>query len=342
MDTLLKRIIEAAGISGFENEIAKLMQKELQKVCGVARRDSFGNVIAKKGEGKKKLMLTAHMDEVGLLVKNISKEGFISFIKVGGIDDRILPAQKVLIKSKKGDVFGIIGSKPPHVQKEEEKKAAVKYEDMFIDIGAVSKEDAEKKVSVGDAVIFEPHSGVLSGRFCYGKAIDNRVGCYVLLKIMEKLKAKAEVYAVASVQEEVGLKGAKASSFSINPDFALVIDTSVAGDSPALKERDSSLKLGAGVGITLIEAGGRGFIVNEKVKDLLLGLARTHQIKHQIDIIEGGMTDAAMIYMNREGILTGVLTVPTRYVHAPTGVFSLDDVEAAITLGVKAIESIAE
>ncbi|MFA6609891.1 MAG: M20/M25/M40 family metallo-hydrolase, partial [Candidatus Omnitrophota bacterium] len=270
------------------------------------------------------------------------KEGFVYFIKVGGIDDRILPGQRVVIKSKSGDVFGIIGSKPPHMQKDEERKVPIKYEDMFIDIGCKDKAAAEKKISIGDQIIFEPNSGVLNGRLYYGKAVDDRIGCYALVKIMEKLSVDAEVYAVATTQEEVGLKGARTSAFKVDPDFAIAIDTTIAGDTPLMKERDSSLKLGEGVAITIIEASGRGVIVGEKIKDLFVETAKKNKIKYQMDVLEGGMTDGAIIYMSREGVPTGVLSIPTRYIHSPTGVFSIDDVEQAIELAKKVVERVSK
>ncbi len=342
MDGLLKRIIEAAGISGYENEIAGIMREQLKKTCDSVRVDNFGNVIGKKGSGKKKIMLAAHMDEIGLMVKHITKDGFLHFVKMGGIDDRILPAQRVIVKAKKADRLGIIGTKPPHLQKEEERKHPLKYEDMFIDIGCKSKEEAENAVEVGDIVVFEPNAGVLNGKLFYGKAIDNRVGCFALLKIMERLKSKAEVYAVATSQEEVGLKGARTSAFGISPDYAIAIDTGVAGDTPLINERESSLKLGGGVAITITEASGRGVIVGEKMKNLLVDTAKKNKIKYQVDILEGGMTDGAIISMNKEGVQTGVLAIPTRYVHSPTGVFHIDDLEAAVELTVKAVEALAK
>jgi len=338
MDELMKKLLNASGVSGCESEIAGIMKSELAKSCGGAQVDNFGNVIAKKGIGTKKIMIAAHMDEIGLLVKYVSKEGFINFVKIGGIDDRVLVGQRIIIKSKKGDVFGIIGLKPPHLQKEEDRKKTIKHEDMFIDIGAASKEEALGKISIGDPVIFEPNAGVLNGGLCYGKAVDNRVGCYALIKIIEKINVNAEVYAVATVQEEVGLKGARTSSFKISPDFALVIDTTIAGDTPQIKENESSLKLGGGVALTIVEASGRGVIVGEKVKELMVSAADDKKIKYQLDILEGGMTDGAMIYMNREGVLTGVLSIPTRYIHAPTGVFSESDVNSAVELSVAVIE----
>jgi endoglucanase len=338
MDALLKKILLASGVSGYEKEISEIMKQELEKTCDEVRIDDMGNVIARKGNGKKKIMLAAHMDEIGLLVKHVSKDGFIYFIKIGGIDDRVLVGQRVIIKAKGGDIFGIIGLKPPHLQKDEERKKPVKYDDMFIDIGCRSKEETLKKVALGDPVIFEPNAGVLNGNLYYGKAVDNRVGCYALIKIMEKLKADAEVYAVATVQEEVGLKGARTSSFTLSPDLALAIDTTIAGDTPSIKETETSLQLGGGVAITLIEAAGRGVIVSQQVKDLIVGAAEENKIKFQMDVVEGGMTDAAVIYMNREGIRTGVLSIPTRYIHSPTGVFSMDDVNATVDLSLKVIE----
>ncbi|MBI4982330.1 MAG: M42 family metallopeptidase [Candidatus Omnitrophica bacterium] len=342
MDILLKKIIEAAGIPGYESEIAKIMHAEFKKTCSEVQIDNFGNVIAKKGKGKTRIMLAAHMDEIGLMVKHITKEGFLYFIKLGGIDDRILPAQRVIVKAKKGDCLGIIGTKPPHLQKDEEKKKPLKYEDMFIDIGCKSKEDAEKKVEVGDIIIFEPNSGVLNEKLYYGKAIDDRIGCFALIKIMEKLKVNAEVYAVATTQEEVGLKGARTSAFKIDPDYAIAIDTNAAGDTPQISERESSLKLGAGVSITIIEASGRGLIVNEKMKNILIDAAKKNKIKYQIDVIEGGMTDGAIIHMNREGVPTGVLSIPTRYIHSPTGVFNIEDLYSAVELAVKAVGDLAK
>ncbi|MFA5143451.1 MAG: M42 family metallopeptidase [Candidatus Omnitrophota bacterium] len=344
MEPLLKKIIDAAGIPGYEKEIAVIMRDELKKVCGEVTIDNFGNVIARRGKGKRRIMIAAHMDEIGFMVKHITKEGYLNFIKVGGIDDRILPAQRVVIKSKRGGRLGIIGTKPPHLQKEEDRKSPLRYEDMFIDIGAKSRAEAEKYVEVGDIAIFEPNGGTLNGRLCYGKAVDNRIGCFALIKIMEKLKkaaSGAEVYAVATTQEEVGLKGARTSAFKIDPDFALAIDTNIAGDTPQITERESSLKLGSGVAITIIEASGRGVIVNEKIKDLLISTAKANKIKYQIDVIEGGMTDGAIIYMNRAGVPTGVLSIPTRYIHSPSGVFSMDDVDSAVELAVKAVQRLA-
>lgn len=341
MDELLKKILNAAGVSGYEKEISAIMTDELRKTCQEVYVDKMGNVIARKGNGKKKIMLAAHMDEVGLLVKHVNKEGYISFVKIGGIDDRVLPGQRVVIKAKNGDLCGIIGTKSIHLLKDEEKKLPLKYEDMFIDIGCQSKEEALKKVSIADPIIFEPNTGSLgNGGLFYSKAVDDRIGCYALIKIMQKINCDAQVFAVATVQEEVGLKGARTASFKIDPDFALVLDTTIAGDTPHINEQESPLKLGEGVAITVVEASGRGVMVNEKTRDLLVSAAVKNNIKFQMAIIEGGMTDGAMIYMNREGIPTGVLSISTRYLHSATSVFSMSDIDSAVELALKVIPEI--
>lgn len=341
MDRLMKKILDASGISGSEEEIAAIMREELAARCDEARIDPFGNVIARKGKGGPKVMIAAHMDEIGLMVKHVSKEGFISFIKVGGIDDRVLLAQRVVIKAAAGDILGIIGTKPPHLQKEEEKAKPVKYEDMFIDAGFPSREAALRKLEIGDPIVFEASAGVLGGDLMYGKAVDDRIGCYALIKLAERLAAPGEYYLVATTQEEVGLKGARTSSFAIDPDYAIAIDVTMGGDTPAMRERESSLKLGQGVAVTLIEASGRGVIVSAAMRRLLIDAAKRHKIAYQVDVIEGGMTDGAMIYMNRSGIPTAVLSIPTRYIHAPTGVFSMRDVDAAVELAFRAAAALA-
>lgn len=341
MDKLLKDLLMCDGISGYEENVGKIMTETLSKTCDSVETDNFGNVIGKKGTGKKKIMIAAHMDEIGMVVKHVNEKGFIYFIKIGGINDPILMGKVVKIINKKGEyITGIIGTKPPHLMSAEEAKQPVKFDNMFIDIGLSSREEVLKVIDIGDQVIFEPNAGVLNGDFMYGKAADNRISCYAMAKVMEKLPKDldAEIYACATAQEEVGLKGGKTASFKVNPDFALVIDTTVAGDMPGIDPKTSDLKLGKGVGITMVEASGRGTIVPHKVRKIMLEAAKENNISHQIDIIDGGMTDGAIIYTNREGILTGILSIPTRYIHAPSSVFHMKDVESAIDLAVKTIE----
>jgi putative aminopeptidase FrvX len=339
---LLEQLCRADGVSGFEGNVAEIMKRELKKTCDEVSCDNFGNVIARKGKGTKKIMLAAHMDEIGLLVKHITKEGYLNFVKVGGIDDRILLDQRVIVKSKGGDVIGIMGSKPPHLQKDEERKKVIKHEELFIDIGASSKKEAEKLVEIGDPVIFEPCFGKLGNDLLFGKAVDNRVGCYALIKVMEKLPPKldATVYAVASAQEEVGLKGARVAAFKLNPDYSLALDTTLAGDTPGIKETESNLKLGKGPAVTIMEASGRGVITHPKVREVIMKAAKRKRIPIQIDVLEGGMTDAAIIYMTREGIPSGVISIVTRYIHGSSAVFNMDDVDNVVKLTVETVKSL--
>ncbi len=336
---LLKELCLADGISGYEKNIAEIMKRELRKSCDKVDVDAFGNVIGQKGKGKTKIMIAAHMDEIGLMVKNINEKGYISFIKIGGIDDRILLSQRVIVKARKGDVAGVIGSKPPHLQKKEEMDKIVKCEDLFIDIGAKDREEASKKIEVGDPIIFEPSYMEYGADLVNAKAVDDRIGCYALLKVMEKIPKNidATVYAAATCQEEVGLKGAKVAAFKIDPNYAFAIDTTIAGDTPQIKETESNLKLGAGPAITIIEANGRGTISHPVVRGALMDTAKKFGIPYQIDVIEGGMTDGAMIYLNREGVPTGVVSIPCRYIHSPTGIFSRKDVDSTVELVVRTL-----
>jgi len=336
---LMEELCTADGISGFEKNIAEIMKRELNRTCEKVEVDAFGNVIGQKGRGKTKIMVAAHMDEVGLMVKGINEKGFIGFVKIGGIDDRILPGQRVVIKTKKGDVPGVIGSKPPHLQKKEETEKVIKHEDLFIDIGVKSKEDTAAKIEVGDPVVFESNYFKYNEDMILARAIDDRIGCYAMLKVMEKLSknVNATVYAVGTCQEEVGLKGARVAAFKIDPNYAFVLDTTVAGDTPQIKETESILKIGAGPAITIAEAAGRGLISHPKVREQLIETAKKYNIPYQIDVVEGGMTDGAMIYMTREGIPTGVISIPCRYIHAPSGIFSRKDVDNSVELLVKTI-----
>jgi endoglucanase len=288
-------------------------------------------------------MITAHMDEIGMVVKYIDEHGFIRFIKIGGINDSILPGKKVEIINKKNEhITGIIGVKPPHIMDDNEIKRPFKSEDMFIDIGIDSKEKVSKFIEVGDPIIFDSKAGVLHASNYYGKAVDNRIGCYIMIKVLERLinkqKLNVEVYGCASVQEEVGLKGGRIAAFNINPDFAIIIDTTISGDTPEIKKEVSSLRLGKGVAITMLEACGRGAIITNKMRNFIIETARKNNISHQMDIIDGGMTDATSIQLVKGGILTGILSVPTRYIHAPISIFNMHDIDSTIMLATKLIE----
>jgi putative aminopeptidase FrvX len=339
MKDLLKKLADAPGVSGFEEEVRNIIIDELKDHVDSVDVDELGNVITTrngKADGKK-IMLAAHMDEIGLMVRYIDKEGFIKFSKIGGINDQMLLNQEVTIHTTNGAVTGVIGSKPPHRMKESERKKVIEYENMFIDIGASDKEEAEGIVKLGDPVTIKQEFTKL-GKLYKGKALDNRIGCAVMVEVMKKAKSDATIYGVGTVQEEVGLKGAKTAAFRLNPDMALALDVTIAGDHPGIKEEDAPAKTGKGPGIILTDASGRGLITHPKVKELLISVADEEEIPYQLEVSEGGTTDATAIHLTREGIPTGVISPPTRYIHTPVSVVAMEDVENAVKLILAVLE----
>jgi putative aminopeptidase FrvX len=334
MKELLGKLSNASGVSGFEDEVRELMIRELEEHVDEVSIDELGNLIAiKKGaDDGKKVMLAAHMDEIGLMVRYIDEKGFIRFSKIGGINDQMLLNQEVFIQSSKGDVTGVIGSKPPHKMKEAERKKIMEYDNMFIDVGAATREEAEELVRVGDPIIIKQEFAELGDTLVKGKALDNRVGCAVLIEVLKRVESKATIYGVGTVQEEVGLKGARTSAFRINPDMAIALDVTISGDHPGIKEEEAPAKAGEGPAIILTDASGRGLITHPKVKELLISAAEEEKIPYQLEVSDGGTTDATAIHLTRQGIPTGVISPPTRYIHTPVSVVSIKDVENAVKL----------
>ncbi|MCG2828441.1 M42 family metallopeptidase [Methanothermobacter sp. K4] len=338
MKELMKRLSLASGVSGFEGEVRDIIASELEGHVDRIEEDRLGNIIATKGGSGPSVMLAAHMDEIGLMVRHIDKKGFIRFSKIGGISDQMILNQAVWIHGENGPVMGVIGSKPPHRMKAAERKKVTTHDNMFIDIGAESREDAEELVSVGDPITFHaPYSELPNSRFT-GKALDNRIGCLVMVEVLKRVDTDATVYGVGTVQEEVGLKGAKTSAFKLNPDMALALDVTIAGDHPGMKEEEAPAKLDGGPAVILTDASGRGIITHPRVKDWLLETAKEEDIPVQIEVSEGGTTDATAIHLTREGIPAGVVSVPTRYIHTTVSMASMNDIEMTVDLLVKAIE----
>jgi putative aminopeptidase FrvX len=335
----LEKLSNACGVTGRENQVRDLMAEMLKPYADEIQVDRMENVIAvKKGKPQApKIMLAAHMDEVGLMVKTITKDGFIQFSKMGGIDDRILPAQKVVVYTKNTAYRGIIGSKPPHIQKDEERKKIITFDDLFIDIGAEGKEDAAKMgVAVGDPVAFDVQYTALGKEVAMGKAFDNRAGCVTMVETMRMLKeTDCTVCAVGTVQEEVGLRGAATAAFGVDPDIAIVLDVTIAGDVPGVREFDTSVKVGKGPALTISDSG---LITHPKILRWLLGTAEEEKIPVQLESGLLGSTDAARISVTRQGIPSGAISIPTRYIHSPVGIVSLKDVENCAKLAAAAIE----
>jgi endoglucanase len=339
----LEKLSNACGVTGREAEVRELMINLLTPYADEIVVDRLENVIAiKKGKEKApKIMLAAHMDEVGLMVKTITKDGFLQFAKMGGIDDRILPAQKVMVYSKNKVFPGIIGSKPPHIQKEEERKKIITSDELFIDVGAESKDDAlAMGITVGDTVGFDVKYVTLGKDIVMGKAFDNRAGCVTMVEALKVLeKTDYTVCAVGTVQEEVGLRGAATAAFGVDPDLAIALDVTIAGDSPGIREFDTNLKIGKGPALCISDSG---LITHPKVLKWLLGSAEDEKIPYQIEAGLMGSTDAARIYLTRQGVPSGNISIPTRYIHSPTSVLSLKDIENSAKLTVAAIKNISK
>jgi endoglucanase len=338
---VLETLSNACGVAGREEEIQVLMKELLKPHMDEIKEDKLGNVIGvKQGKGNMpKVMLTAHMDEIGLMVKNITKEGFIHFTKIGGIDDRILVAQKVLVHTKKGPITGVIGSKPPHILKEEEKKKVIEADKLFIDVGATSREDAQKiGLQIGDPVSFDIKFARVGNEAVVGKAFDDRVGCAALVETLARLgKADCTVYAVGTIQEEVGLRGATVAAFQLRPDVGVALDVTVAGDVPGVQEVEAPIKMRKGPSVTVTDYG---LITHPKVLKWFIDAAEESKVPYQLESTSGGTTDAARIALSREGVPSGVLSIPTRYIHSPASLLSLVDLENTIKLTVTALGSV--
>lgn len=337
---LLKRLSEAHGVPGNEGEVREIISKELSSVCDVDV-DKMGNLICRKGRGERKIMLAAHMDEVGLMVKQVDKDGFIRFATLGGFFDQTLLNQRVIVHTAKGRRLGVIGSKPPHILREEERKKVVEYKEMFIDVGAKNEKDASKLgVKVGDHITFDRSFKTLAGDFITGKGFDDRLGCAVMVEVAKRIKLKKDqtLYAVGTVQEEVGLKGARTAAYKLSPDLAIVPEVTVATDFPGAKEDVRSV-CGKGPAITIADASGRGLITHPEVKRLLISTAEKNKIPYQLEVSEGGTTDASAIHLSKEGVPSGVVSIPTRYLHSPVEVASTVDITNAIKLLTQAIQN---
>jgi len=338
---ILEKLANASGVTGREDEVRSLMIKYLKPYADEVKEDKIGNVVAIK-KGKKnasKLMLAAHMDEIGLLVKTITKEGFLQFMKMGGIDDRVLLAQKVMVCTENGLLHGIIGSKPPHIQKEDERKRVLASDELFIDIGAENQEEARKMgVRIGDPVEFDIKFAKLSKDIVIGKAFDDRAGCVAMIEVMKRLeKTDCTIFAVGTVQEEVGCRGAVTSAFGLSPDLGIALDVTVAGDTPGVKESEAPVELGKGPSLGIADSG---LITHRKVLKLLIDTAEENKIPYQLEAGLAGTTDASRIALAREGVPSGPLSIPTRYIHSPTSMINLTDVENVVKLTLAAVKNI--
>lgn len=332
---LLKELTEAPGISGYEQDVREIIRRHLRDVTTI-EQDHLGSIVCRKdGESDTpRIMLAGHMDEVGFIVKLITDEGFIKFSTLGGWWGHVMLAQRVMIKTRKGDVTGLIGSKPPHVLSDEERKKVQEPKDMYIDIGATSAEEVRQlDIRPGDPIIpICPFTTLGNGKTYLAKAFDDRVGCALFIEVIRKLineKHPNTVYGVGTVQEEVGLRGARTSSWVVEPDIGLTMEVSVAGDVPDVKREDAQGKLGKGPAIVIRDGT---MIPNLRLRDLFIDTAEEMKIPYQFCLMEKGGTDSGAIHLHRQGVPNLVIGVPTRHIHSHAGIIHRDDFDNTIHL----------
>ena len=326
---LLKEICETPGVPGYEQKVRNLVLREVKKLADKVSIDNMGNVTAfKKGKKNKKVMIAAHMDEIGFIVTHIDEKGFLRFIPLGGFDPKTLTAQRVVVHGKK-DVVGVMGSKPIHVMSAEERTKVAKIEDYFIDLG-MPKKEVEKVISVGNTVTREREL-IEMGNCVNCKSIDNRVSVFILIETLRQLKSTPyDVYAVFTVQEEVGIRGANVSALQIQPDFGFGLDTTIAYDVPGAREHEMITRLGDGTAIKIMDSST---ICDFRMVEYIKKTAAKHKIKTQLEILPAGGTDTAGIQrMTPGGAISGAVSIPTRHIHQVIEMADKDDILGSIAL----------
>lgn len=328
---LLKEIAEVAGAPGHEQRIREVVLREIKPLVDEVIIDNMGNVYAiKKGKDKKRVMIGAHMDEIGFIVTHIDDNGFLRFHTLGGFDPKTLTAQRVIIHGKE-DVIGVMGSKPIHVMTQEERGKSLKTTDFFIDLG-MKKEEVEKIVRIGDPITRE--RGLIEMGNCVNcKSLDNRLAVFILIETLRTLKDKEvpyDVYGVFTVQEEVGIRGANVAALEIKPDFGFGLDTTIAFDVPGAKPEEMITKLGEGTAIKVMDSST---ICDYRMVRFMEEVAKRNKIKTQKEILTAGGTDTAGIQrMNPGGAIAGAVSIPTRHIHQVIEMADKDDIKGSIDL----------
>ncbi|PPK85107.1 endoglucanase [Neolewinella xylanilytica] len=336
---LLKRICEEPGVSGFERRIRNLVLEQLKGLADEVTIDNMGNVIAlKRGKERKRVMVAAHMDEIGFIVNHIDSKGFVRFLPLGGFDPKTLTAQRVIIHGRQ-DVLGVMGSKPIHIMKTEERTKVVPISDYFIDTG-LPKEEVEKLIGVGDPITRE-RSLVKIGDCVTGKSLDNRVSVFILLETLRALQGVAipyDLYATFTVQEEVGLRGAMGSVGEISPDFGFGLDVTIAYDVPGSTGREQVTCLGGGAAIKILD----GSVISDyRMVNYLKGLSKTEDIQTQLELLPAGGTDtAALQRYGKKGSIAGAISIPLRNMHQVTEMANTADIVGCIHLLTAAIREL--
>ena len=342
---MLKELTDANGIPGNERQSREVMKKYIEPFADTIETDNLGSLIAKKeglADGPK-IMVAGHLDEVGFMVSQIDDKGFLKFQTVGGWWNQVMLAQRVTITTRSGkEVTGVIGSKPPHILSPEARKKPVEIKDMFIDVGASSREEAKEwGVTPGDMVTPYFEFTVMNNeKLLMAKAWDNRIGCAIAIDVLKGLKGvdyPNVVYGVGTVQEEVGLRGAKTATSFIQPDIGFAVDVGIAGDTPGVTSKESNSKMGDGPQILLFDAS---MVSHRGLRELVVDTAEASGIPYQFETIAGGGTDAGSIHLTANGVPALSIGVATRYIHSHAGILHRDDYENAVKLIIEVIKKL--
>ncbi len=326
---LLEKLSNLPGVSGNEKAVREAIIEQLQGHALEWQTDTLGNLLVRKkgsGSGSRRVMLAAHMDEVGLMVTSIEKSGHLKFRPVGGIDSRVLVSKRVRVGDDR--IPGVIGSKAIHLQKPEERLKPFELDQLYIDIGARNKDEAEKHVQIGTYVSFDTACTPFGDGCLRGKAFDDRAGCAVLLELLLE-KGGPAFDAAFTVQEEVGLRGARVASYTLQPQYALAVEATAAADTPDTEKERSATMLGSGPAISFMD---RSIIVNREIFRGLIEAGEKAKIPFQFRRFTGGGTDAGAIALSREGVKAGVVAVPCRYIHSPCSVLKKSDLQHTVSL----------
>jgi len=342
---MFKDLTDANGIAGNERAPREVMKKYIAPYADSVETDNLGSVIAKKvgDENGPKIMVAGHLDEVGFMVTQIDDKGFIKFQTVGGWWSQVMLAQRVTITTRKGDeIIGVIGSKPPHILPADVRNKVVDIKDMFIDVGAASKEEVvEWGVRPGDMVTpYFEFNVMKNDKYLLAKAWDNRIGCAIAIDVMKALQNEKHpniLYSVGNVQEEVGLRGAKTATHKIQPDIGFAVDVGVAGDTPGVTAKESTSKMGAGPQIVVYDAS---MVSHRGLREFVLDVADEHNIPYQFETMAGGGTDAGSIHVTANGIPALSIGIATRYIHSHAGILHRDDYDNAVKLVVEVIKKL--